>query len=127
MAKAFNKKELQSMVDMLRTAQRSIESEKRGALCPALWRQVPEESGSRYELVEYLTDWIGLMLVGNIYLEGWLMNKRHIRYGTVSGSCWQHRIAWIDWMVAELESEVRALDAAAAEKLTSDERFRIAA
>lgn len=125
MAKAFNKEQLKDMVDMLRAARQDIKLRRRGGICHALWREVPVGRRNRRELIVYLIAWISNMLGSHAYLEGWLGERHHIGHEVPVATCWQHRLAWIDWMVAELEREIQALDAAA--KHAPDERFRIAA
>ncbi|MGV2866356.1 hypothetical protein [Achromobacter sp. AGC39] len=127
MAKAFNKEQLQIMIEMLQEAQRDIRAKRNGSICPRLWNMAASGHAAKGELGRYLTDWISQMLLGHAFLEDWLARKGYISYGVATESHWENRVAWIDWMVGELESEVRALDAAAAAKQTPDERFRIAA
>jgi hypothetical protein len=121
---------LLKMSTVLRLAREYIESGKKRYLCEsinAVYRDNVEQIESyfvRSLLMEYtgrLTDWIDDMLTEeHAYLEGWLITNCK-EYRVMWTGRWDDmpteeradvfaklkttRLAWIDWMIAELEKE----------------------
>ena len=86
-------------IKLLKAARQKIKSGKHRFICAAL-RNVND--GEDSPECDYLITWIKEMLGSSYTLDSWLLQEHGIPY-SYSRKYRQTRLAWIDWMIKELE------------------------
>lgn len=110
--------DIKTMIEVLREARNLIDLYAEGYLCEAIYTASGEEHNppntKRVRAGRYLRKWVMKMIAPNVSLFGWLE-----RQGAPLYPMWDKnpdkvleqlrvtRLAWIDWMINELEKELK--------------------
>ena len=94
--------QLKAMIRMLKRARIKIDAGISYGICEAL---EPTEFPAEVGLRAYFVNWILEMLGGRAWLNDWLVD----RYGLTASikELKQIRLRWIDWMIGELQKEIK--------------------
>ena len=89
-------------IDCLRQARKAIESGREEFLCNA----IEYETDASWKVRDHLCQWIKSILCGSYTLNNWLWKNFRVEYRPCNQPKFRSlRLAWIDWMIAELEKE----------------------
>ena len=102
--------ELRLLVKILSLVRGRLENKRGMLVCltveDAYYIDLDDNTKHRWA-VHYLIDWIEKMLHPYSTLTGWIGEHAQFQYWGVHDLQRQSRIAWVSWMITELENEMR--------------------
>lgn len=114
----LSQKQIHTCIELLKDAKLMIVFGQEHYICYAIERigYADKSTKSKGEMSDYLTDWIQHQLGNmNVTLEGWLVTKKYVKHYRVFLSrppikdtkLINTRCNWIDWMVKQLQKELK--------------------